>query len=119
VGTTCGRGQLVVWRGGVMMIAWGAATHGEQRRRAMMWPLAEWAVTRRENGPGELASGPRGEEKEGVGCWAAQRKRERGWRAGPAGEYGPSGFWENCKVSISYFDSNSNSIRILTIPVAP
>jgi hypothetical protein len=46
----------------------------------------------------ELVLGRGGEEKEGVGCWAAQRKRERRWRAGPAGEYGPRGFWKILKT---------------------
>jgi hypothetical protein len=60
-----------------------------------------------------LVLGRSGEEKERVGCWAAQRKRESRWRAGPAGEYGPIGFWKILKdLSISYFDSNSNLIRI-------
>jgi hypothetical protein len=44
--------------------------------RAVQWPLVEWAITRRENGLGKLASGPRGEVK-----LIKEKEMERvGWR---------------------------------------
>jgi hypothetical protein len=42
----------------------------------MLWPLAQWVVMRRENGPGKLASGPHGEVK-----LRKEKEMERaGWR---------------------------------------
>jgi hypothetical protein len=47
-----------------------------------------------------LVLGCSGEEKEGVGCWAVQRKRQRRWRAGPAREYVSKGFWKILKTCL-------------------